>query len=52
MQYQIDNFKVLASNQTDLKVLVKNKFIIKGDFNYKIINKCRYDMMFVCCLMF
>ena len=39
MQYQIDNFKVLASNQTDLKVLIKNKFNIKGDFNYKIINK-------------
>ena len=39
MQYQIDNFKVLASNQTDLKVLIKNKYSIKGDFSYKIINK-------------
>lgn len=39
MQYQIDNFKVLASNQTDLKILIKNKYNIKGDFNYKIINK-------------
>ena len=28
MQYQIDNFKVLASNQNDLKVLIKNKFNI------------------------
>ena len=25
MQYQIDNFKVLASDQTDLKVLIKNQ---------------------------
>ena len=38
MQYQIDNFKVLASNKTDLKTLISNKFKIK-DFEYKIISK-------------
>ena len=39
MQYQVDNFKVLASNQTDLKVLIKNKYNLKNDFSYKIISK-------------
>ena len=38
MQYQIDNFKVLASNQTDLKTLISNKYKIK-DFDLRIISK-------------
>ena len=38
MQYQIDNFKVLASNQSDLKTLISNKYKIK-DFDLRIISK-------------
>ena len=39
MQYQIDNFKVLASNQTSLNDLIKTKYKLKKDFNIKIISK-------------
>ena len=39
MQYQIENFKVIASNTESLDILIKNKFNLKKDFNYKIISK-------------
>lgn len=38
MQYQIDNFKVLVSDNTPLKTLVKKRFKL-NDFGMKIISK-------------